>query len=154
MNKKKMLVEAICDGTVLDHIPSDKLFKIVSLLQLEQIQSPITIANNLESGRCKQKGIIKINDRFFSENELNRIAILAPNVRHNVIRGYKVVEKRNLSLPDEVVGLVRCPNAKCITNAEPMGTRFTVEAHTEGGAPILECRYCSRKVLGEQVELL
>lgn len=149
-----MLVEAICDGTVLDHIPSDKLFKIVSLLQLDQMTTSITIANNLESSRCSTKGIIKINDRFFSEEELNKIAILAPNVRLNVIRGYDVVEKKNLSLPSEVVGLVRCSNSKCITNAEPMPTRFIVMQDETKQRAILECHYCSRKLQAEEANLL
>lgn len=149
-----MLVEAICDGTVLDHIPSDKLFKIVSLLQLEQMTTPITIANNLESARCERKGIIKMNDRFFSEEELNKIAILAPSVCLNVIRDYDVVEKKTLSLPSEVVGLVRCSNAKCITNAEPMATRFAVMQDEAKEKAILECQYCSRKIQADEAELL
>lgn len=149
-----MLVEAICDGTVLDHIPSDKLFKIVALLQLEQMTTPITIANNLESAHCERKGIIKMNDRFFSEKELNKIAILAPSVRLNVIRGYDVVEKKNLSLPSEIIGLVRCSNAKCITNAEPMTTRFAVMQDETTQRAILECQYCSRKAQADEAELL
>lgn len=76
MNKDKLMVEAIRNGIVLDHIPSDKLFKIVSILQLDKSDTPITIGNNLESKQVGRKGIIKITDRFFSDDEINKIAIL------------------------------------------------------------------------------
>lgn len=149
-----MLVEAICNGTVLDHIPSDKLFQIVVLLGLDKFEDgPVTIGNNLDSRRCGKKGVIKMSDRFFSEEEINRIAILAPDVQLNVIRNYEVVEKRPLSLPEAVVGLVRCSNSKCITNAEPMPTRMLVSA-TADQHVCLECHYCGRKVLGDNAELL
>ena len=94
MNKEKMLVEAICDGSVLDHIPSDRLFQIVSLLHLEELTTPITIGNNLQSTRHERKGIIKLADHFFSPEEIDKIALLAPEVHINVIRDYKVIEKR------------------------------------------------------------
>lgn len=152
MSKDKMLVEAICNGTVLDHIPSDKLFQIVALLGLEHIKTPITIGNNLESKRCGHKGVIKITDHFFGEAEINRIAILAPEVQLNIIRDYEVVEKTRIRLPERVLGLVRCSNAKCITNAEPMPTHFVVSMHEE--QVCLECHYCGRKVLGTQADLL
>ena len=153
MNKEKMLVEAIRDGSVLDHIPSDRLFQIVSLLHLEELTTPITIGNNLQSTRHERKGIIKVADHFFSPEEIDKITLLAPEVHLNIIRDYKVVEKRQVSLPVEVRGLVRCPNPKCITTAEPMQTYFHVTRDTEGRG-ILECHYCGRKTKAEEAELL
>ena len=153
MSKDKMLVEAIRDGIVLDHIPSDKLFKIVALLHLEELTTPVTIGNNLQSVRHKRKGIIKMADHFFSPKDVDKIALLAPEVHLNVIRDYQVVEKRKVTLPVEVRGLVRCPNPKCITNAEPMQTFFHVAVIDEGKG-ILECHYCGRKTKAEEAELL
>lgn len=147
-----MMVESICNGTVLDHIPANKLFTIVSLLRLEQFAEPVTIGNNLESKRCGSKGIIKMTNRFFSEEEISRISILSPDVRLNVIRDFQVVEKKVISLPSEVVSVVRCPNPRCITNNEPMATRFAVEQ--EEHLVRLECHYCGRKMLGGEAELL
>lgn len=153
-NREKMLVEAICDGTVLDHIPSSKLFKIVAMLGLETLDNPVTIGQNLDSKRCGEKGVIKITDRFFSPEEISRIAILAPHVQVNVIRDYQVVEKRQVALPEAAVGLVRCPNPKCITNAEPMSTRFAVTLEEGSPSVALECHYCGRKTTGDTAELL
>ncbi|WP_329903477.1 aspartate carbamoyltransferase regulatory subunit [Porphyromonas pogonae] len=151
MNKEQMLVATIQDGTVIDHIPSSKLFKIAHILDLEQIDNPITIGNNLKSSRFGHKGVIKISGRFFTENELNKIALIAPNVHLNIIRDYEVVEKKQVSLPDEFAGIVKCTNPKCITNHEPMKTIFTTIDITQ---EILECKYCGRKITSDQVELL
>ena len=143
MNKDKMLVEAIRDGVVLDHIPASKLFTISTLLHLEELNTPVTIGNNLTSARRGRKGIIKLADHFVS-----------PEVRLNVIRNYQVVEKYQVALPTEVRGLARCSNPKCITNAEPMQTHFHVSQGGVESAVILECHYCGRKIEAEEVELL
>ena len=92
----EMPVASICNGTVIDHIPSDKLFKVAALLHLDTMESPITIGNNFPSKVLGRKGIIKIADHFFDEDVVNRIALIAPNVHLNVIRDYKVVEKKSV----------------------------------------------------------
>lgn len=150
-DKKELSVAAICNGTVIDHIPPDKLFNVASLLHLEDATAPITIGNNFAGHKQGKKGIIKIADRFFEDDILNRIALVAPNVTLNIIKEYKVVEKKRVDRPKEVIGIVRCPNAKCITNNEPMLTRF--ESVTDGTEEVLVCSYCGRKVKDEQIEL-
>ena len=137
-NKKELQVAALENGTVIDHIPSEKLFTVVSLLGLKQMSNNITIGFNLQSKKLGKKGIIKIADKFFTDDEINRIAVVAPNVKLNIIRNYEVVEKRELSLPDELIGIVKCANPKCITNNEPMLTRFHV---IDKEKCIIKCRH-------------
>ena len=84
-NKKELEVAALENGTVIDHIPSDQLFKVVSLLGLEKLNKSITIGNNLISKKIGKKGIIKIADTFFKEEEINKIALIAPNAKINII---------------------------------------------------------------------
>ena len=91
--------------------------------------------------RCK--GVIKISNMFFEEDEINRIALIAPKVILNIIRDYEVVEKKTVTLPDELVGLVKCNNPKCITNNEPMPSRFEVKDKEKG---TIKCRNCDRKI--------
>ena len=91
VNKQELQVAALCNGTVIDHIPNDKLFTIVRLLGLEYMTNNITIGFNLESQKLGNKGIIKIADKYFSDEELNRIAIVAPNVLLTIIRDRKRV---------------------------------------------------------------
>lgn len=100
--KRELQVAALENGTVIDHIPCDQLFKVVSLLQLDKTNSRITIGNNLDSKRIEKKGIIKIADKFFEESEINRISLIAPTVRINIIRNYEVIEKKNVVLPDKI----------------------------------------------------
>jgi aspartate carbamoyltransferase regulatory subunit len=150
-NKKEMQVAALKNGTVIDHIPSDKLFTVVALLGLEHLTNNITIGNNLDSKLLGKKGIIKIADKFFTNDEINRIAVVAPNVRMNIIRDYEVVEKRQLQLPDELIGIVKCSNQKCITNNEPMPTRFHV---IDKDNCIIKCHYCEKEQHREDIQII
>lgn len=147
---KEMQVAALCNGTAIDHIPSNEVFKVVSLLGLEKLNNPITIGNNLESKKMGTKGIIKITDRFFEEEEINKIAVIAPNIVLNVIRDYEVVEKKRLILPNVIRDIVRCTNPKCITNNEPMRTHFEV---LDKDNIKLKCYYCRVKIDKEDIEL-
>lgn len=150
-NKKELQVAALENGTVIDHIPSEKLFTVVSLLGLKQMSNNITIGFNLQSKKLGKKGIIKIADKFFTDDEINRIAVVAPNVKLNIIRNYEVVEKRELSLPDELIGIVKCANPKCITNNEPMLTRFHV---VDKEKCIIRCHYCEKEQERKEITLL
>ena len=78
--KQELQVAALENGTVIDHIPSERLFTVVSLLGLEHMSNNITIGFNLKSKKLGTKGIIKIADKFFCDEEINRIAVVAPNV--------------------------------------------------------------------------
>jgi len=150
-NEKELQVKALKNGTVIDHIPSDKLFKVVSLLQLDSVTNQITIGNNLNSKIMGRKGIIKISDRYYKDEEISRIALIAPTAKINIIRDFEVIEKKVLILPDGFTGIVKCPNPKCITNNEPMKTRFEVISKSP---IVLRCPYCEREVLQEDIQLL
>lgn len=143
MNKKEMMVAAIENGTVLDHIPSERLFDVVSMLHLDKMGNAITIGFNLKSAAMGTKSIIKIADKYFTAEELNQLSVVAPDITLCVIKDYEIIEKRPLAMPDELVGIVRCPNPKCITNNEPMPTRFRSVATDKG---IIRCCYCNRDV--------
>lgn len=147
---KELQVAALKNGTAIDHIPTKQLFKVVSLLELQKIDNRITIGNNLKSGKMGAKGIIKVSDKFFREDEINRIALVAPNVNLNIIRDYEVIEKKKVTLPDEIIEIVKCNNPKCITNNEPMKTRFHV---TDKEKVELQCHYCEVKISKEDIIL-
>jgi len=149
--EKKLKVAALCNGTVIDHIPSDKLFKVVSILHLETCQNQITVGNNLESAKIGTKGIIKISDRAFAEDETNKIALIAPHAKINIIRDYLVVEKRPLTLPEEIREIIQCANPNCITNHQPVTTRFHVL--NNDGVVMLKCHYCEREVSQDEVKI-
>lgn len=146
------MVAAIENGTVIDHIPSSKLFEVVSLLHLEAIRgSSIMVGYNLKSKKMGHKSIIKVSDKYFSDAELNQLSVVAPNVTLCIIRDYEVVEKKKVALPEEIRGIVRCANPKCITNNEPMTTLFHVTDRERG---IIQCHYCEKKQNLEHVKLV
>ena len=150
-NKQALQVSALCNGTVIDHIPADKLFAVVNLLNIPTMSNNVTIGYNLESKKLGKKGLIKIADRFFTDDEVNKISVVAPNVVLNTIRDYNVVEKREVKMPDEIHNIIKCNNLNCITNNEPMATHFYVanrETHT------LKCRYCEKEVSLDDINLL
>ncbi|MDR0895980.1 MAG: aspartate carbamoyltransferase regulatory subunit [Prevotellaceae bacterium] len=149
--KQKLQVAALENGTVIDHIPSDKLFTVVSLLGLEHMNNNITIGFNLNSQKLGKKGIIKIADKFFNDVEINRIAVVAPHVKLAIIRNYEVVEKREVGLPDELHGIVKCSNPVCITNHEPMPTHFHV---VDKEQCIIRCHYCEKEQKREDIEII
>ena len=151
-NKKhEMQVSALRNGTVIDHIPAEKLFAVVNLLNIADMSSNVTIGNNLDSKKLGKKGLIKISDRFFTDDEINKISLVAPHVILNTIRDYNVIEKRDVKMPDEIRNLIKCNNLNCITNNEPMATHFYVvnrDTHT------LKCRYCEKEVSLDDIKLI
>ena len=143
MDKKELIVTALENGTVIDHIPAAILFKIVSILELDKIENRVTIGNNLESKMMGLKGVIKVADKFFQPEEINKIALLAPSARINIIKNYEVVQKTDLQLPDQVSGLLQCVNPMCVTNRQPVSSRFDLIDRKRG---ILRCHYCERMI--------
>ena len=151
MSKKERLVAAIENGTVIDHIPAEKTYAVATLLGLQKLQTPVTIGYNYPSKKLGKKGIIKIEDKFFTDEEISRLSVVAPNVVLNVIRDYEVVEKKKVVTPDTLKGMVRCNNPKCITNNEPMNTIFHVIDKNSG---IIKCHYCDKEQVISEVKLV
>jgi len=150
-NKSELLVAALENGTVIDHIPSDKVFDVVNLLGLANMKDPVTIGSNLQSKKMGSKGIIKIANKFFTDEECSRLSVVAPNIKLSIIRDYEVVEKSIIKVPDEVHGIVRCLNPKCITNHEPMQTVFR-KVREDGS--VFRCKYCNKDVERENIKLI
>ena len=142
MTRKELVVSALENVTVLDHIPAENVYKAIDLLNLRGVESQITVGINLASKLYGRKGIIKIADRFFEDDELNRLALIAPKATVNIIRDFKVVEKKQITMPKEIIGMAKCMNPKCVTNHQPIKTRFTTIA--KGDEISLLCHFCEK----------
>ena len=142
---------AIENGTVIDHIPSEKTYEVASVLGLQNLDTVVTIGYNYLSKKIGRKGIIKIENKFFSDEEISRLSVVAPNVVLNIIRNFEVVEKKKVETPDELRGIVKCNNPKCVTNNEPMATMFTV---IDKNAGIIRCHYCDKEQDISKVQLI
>jgi len=139
--KEQLVVSAIKDGTVIDHIPAGLLFNVIDILGLTKIENQITFGTNLESKKLNKKAIIKVSEVFFRKDDLDRIALVAPQAKINIIKDYEVVEKKIVEVPDQIEGIAKCVNPKCITNNQDVRTRFEVISKE----PIsLKCQYCEK----------
>ncbi|HHU58425.1 aspartate carbamoyltransferase regulatory subunit [Geofilum rhodophaeum] len=149
--QKQLQVSAIENGTVIDHIPAASLFYVIAILGLDQIPNQTTFGANLDSHKFGKKAIIKVADKFFERDEINKISLVAPHAKLNIIRGYEVVEKRDVTIPDEVVGIVKCFNPKCVTNNEGVLTRFRVEDKEDLA---LKCHYCEKITSRDELQMV
>jgi len=141
---KELKVQPIKDGTVIDHIPPGNALKVIHILGMDR-ETPeyvISIAMNV-TGKRGKKDIVKIENRELETKEVDKIALIAPNATINIIRNYEVVEKHRVEVPDEVIGIVKCSNPNCISNArEPVESRFIVKSRE----PLrIKCYYCERE---------
>ncbi len=144
MNHKKireLKVSAIEDGTVIDHIPSNAVFQVIRILKLEVFDNMVLFATNLESKKYGTKGIIKVSNKFFAPEELNKIALVAPHASIIEIRGYQVQSKTIVETPDRIKGIVKCFNPNCVTNMEEVAAIFTVVDKEDTR---LKCHYCEK----------
>lgn len=140
-NNKELIVKKIENGTVIDHIPADKVYSVLKMLGLESLQDEILIGTNLESKKYGKKGIIKATNKFFEAEELNKLAIVAPTATVITIKNYEVTEKRKLEIPQQIHNMVKCINPNCISNVEEMETIFDVVSRE----PLtIQCHYCEK----------
>ncbi|MDR0368789.1 MAG: aspartate carbamoyltransferase regulatory subunit [Bacteroidales bacterium] len=151
MSKKELVVSAIKNGTVIDHIPADKLFQVIRALDLKDCPDQILMGNNLTSSKLGKKGIIKCQDKFFKKDEINKIALITPQATLITIRNYDVVEKIRIGIPDTIEGMVQCYNPKCITNNEAVLPKFVVIDKEDIK---LQCHYCRKITKKETITFL
>ena len=142
MENKKLSVEAIENGTVIDHIPAGLGLTILRQFKLLHYGSAVTVGFNLPSKTQGSKDIIKITGVWLDDNAANRLALFAPEAVVNTIDHFKVINKRQLTLPDEIAEVFRCPNTNCASHGEPVKSRFYVRK--QSGQTKLKCHYCEK----------
>ena len=139
----QLLVPRIKDGTVIDHIEAGKALVVLRVIDITgRDGNVITVALNVPSNKHVKKDIVKVENRFLMKYETDKLALIAPRATINIIRDYKLVEKRKIQLPDSIIGIFRCPNLKCISNSEE-AIRSTLDI-IDKQKIILKCRYCAR----------
>jgi len=137
------MVRRIKEGTVIDHIDEGKGLQVLNALRIDgRDGSLITIALNVPSGKFKKKDIIKVENKFLKDDDTNKLAVIAPTATINMIKEYKLVEKRRVALPNEIDRIFRCSNPDCITNSTEHIESVMDVINKDGR--VLKCRYCSR----------
>ncbi|EHH0804372.1 aspartate carbamoyltransferase regulatory subunit [Vibrio vulnificus] len=153
MNKEtKLQVEAIKNGTVIDHIPAQVGIKVLKLFDMHNSSQRVTIGLNLPSSALGNKDLLKIENVFINEEQASKLALYAPHATVNQIEDYQVVKKLALELPKFVSDVFECPNTNCITHNEPVASNFRV--FEKKGDVRLKCKYCekvfSREIVTER----
>jgi aspartate carbamoyltransferase regulatory subunit len=141
MSKKTLRVSKIRNGTVIDHINGGHALDVVKILGITgRTSGVVSIGINVPSKRLDIKDIVKVEGRELDASEVDKIALLAPHATINIIKDYKVVEKKRVKLPATVKGVVKCDNPACISNSsEPVQSKFYLEKEE----PLrLKCHYC------------
>ena len=148
--KRELKIGAIDEGTVIDHIPTDATFKVAEILDLENQKGIVSIATNLQSKSIGKKGIVKVGGKSLTQDEVNKIAIVAPDATVNIIKNYYVKEKIKVKTPEIIDNVVKCSNPVCITNNEQISTKFYVVKKD----PLkIKCHYCERSMGKDDIEI-
>ncbi|MGP1930706.1 MAG: aspartate carbamoyltransferase regulatory subunit [Arsenophonus sp. ET-YP4-MAG3] len=142
INNHKLQVEAISCGTVIDHIPAQMGFKLLSLFKLTKTNQRITIGLNLPSNHLGKKDLIKIENTFLTLEQANKLAMYAPHATVNCIKNYKVEKKLLITLPEQIDIVLVCPNSNCISHNEPVNSSFNIKQ--QNNEVILTCKYCEK----------
>lgn len=138
-SKKELIVTKIKNGTVIDHIPAGRALEVLKILNINK-QDRIALVMNVESKKMGKKDIIKIENKEVNEKEANLITLIAPTATINIVRDYEVVEKKKLSIPERVKGLIRCTNLSCITNNDIEAIPEFIKVNE---SPLrMKCTYC------------
>ena len=138
MSEHELRVSKIRNGTVIDHVTAGQALNVLAILGIDgESGESVSIGMNVPSGRLGHKDILKIEERELSQSEVDVLSLIAPEATINIVREYEVIEKNRVERPEQVVGVLSCPNHNCITNAdEPVESKFRVIS--EG----LRCTYC------------
>jgi aspartate carbamoyltransferase regulatory subunit len=150
-DRKELKVSAIENGTVIDHIPALSVFQVIRILNLDNIANQIMIGTNLDSHKLGKKGIIKVSNKYFESEEINKIALVAPTATLIVIKDYTVVYKAKVEIPDKIKKIVKCINPNCITNHENIPTKFNV---IDKENLKLQCHYCEKVTKKEVINFI
>ena len=146
---KTIKVNAIKNGTVIDHIAAGKILKVIDILNLTG-DNTVMVGMNLTSNKIGKKDIIKIENRELSKQEVNSIALIAPSATLIIINNFEVVSKTSLDMPEYVEEHIICPNPKCITNSEEIPSKYYINIAETATA---RCLYCEKKYLVEDLKI-
>jgi aspartate carbamoyltransferase regulatory subunit len=135
------------DGTVIDHLPVGTAARALELLGLPR-EGPITVGINVPSPTVGRKDIVRVEGLFLEKRELDRLALLGPQLTVSIVRDGKISEKTVLDVPDRLIGILTCRNPTCVTHGEDVHTVFVKQ---EGFPYRFKCAYCERVTGADEV---
>ena len=141
-----MIIGQIRDGIVLDHITAGRGMYVYTILGLGELDCTVAIIKNADSVKMGKKDIIKIGQVI--DLDFDVLGYMDPGITVNIIRGGEIVKREHLSLPERVVGMIKCKNPRCITTTEQeLVHEFRL---TDRERKIYRCVYCESQAPGRQ----
>ena len=136
-----MNIDSIKNGIVIDHITAGLGMTIYSLLKLDELDCAVAIIKNASSRKMGKKDIIKID----ADIELNMdiLGYVDPGITIDIIKDSKLVEKKQIGLPERLTNVIKCKNPRCITTTEQELPH--VFLLTEPEKRVYRCLYCETK---------
>lgn len=147
IEKPEMYLTPISHGTVIDHLPKGTALKILKLLNLELHDDAVTIGMNVPSKKLGRKDLVFIEGKKLQEKEIEKIGLIAKNSTLNLIEKSKVARKQIIELPDNAIGTIKCFNPNCITNAEEIETKFSIDKRKMAA----KCHYCEKEMDSKEI---
>ena len=147
MVKNTLTVGRIEEGFVLDHIQAGRSMDIYKYLHLDKLDCCVAIIKNAKSNKMGKKDIMKIECPI-DFMDLDILGFIDHNITVNIIKDEKIVEKKDLRLPKQVVNVIRCKNPRCITSVEQGLDQVFVLADEEN--EVYRCKYCEEKYSGHR----
>jgi len=144
--KKELKIVPIKNGTVIDHIAAGQALNVLKILAIHaRTDAVVSVVMNVRSKKMGRKDIVKVEDRELKPEEVDKIALIAPNATINIIRDSEVIAKHKVYLPQTIEGIIRCANPNCISNVErePVISRFVTVSEDP---PLFRCFYCERMI--------
>ena len=136
-----MVIDAIKNGIVIDHITAGKAMELYRILGLGKLDCTVAILKNVVSVKHGRKDIIKIDQ--IMELDWDVIGYVDPNITVNIIKDGVRVEKRQLKLPETITNVIHCKNPRCITSVEQELPH--VFCLTDRENRVYRCIYCETK---------
>ncbi len=149
-DRRRHQVARLRSGTVVDHLNAGMALKALEVIGVPH-RDPALLGINLSSSKMGRKDILKLENVEISAEQIEKLAVFGPEATVSIIREYEVVEKRRVELPETIHGVLRCPNPSCITNHEPLTTKFDVERRSPTH---VRCHYCERRITEDDFVLL
>ena len=140
-------VGKIEEGFVLDHIEAGKSLSIYHHLKLDKLDCTVAIIKNAKSSKMGKKDILKV-ECDVDMLDLDVLAFIDHNITVNVIKDGEITTKKDLELPKEIRGVIKCKNPRCITSIEQELPHIFVL--TDPKKEVYRCKYCEEKY-GERI---
>lgn len=136
-----MEVTSIQNGIIIDHVPAGTALKVLEYLKIDPSKTKLALIMNTDSHMYGTKDIIKIEDETEAVN-LDVLGLVARTATVGVVRGGKIVEKKQPTLPEHVVNIIKCVNLRCVTTTEPAVQMFHL-VHSDRAE--YRCDYCDEE---------